>query len=107
MPRFFQFNTTLGVDDTFNLVNRCIGIRGGTRYVLATPIVFNNGAETVACTPGPEEIAVVHLLLCYGRPTGAHCSFATVCFEGARMAGRCTKDYPADEVRVALGKDAP
>src|SRR5690606_30488110 len=97
--RFFQFSTPNGPDDLFNVVNRCIGIRQGNRYFLSTPIVFDAATQEVSCDPGPEEIAVIHLLLCYGKPSGAHCSLATACFEGDHMGGMCTQDYKGDEIR--------
>lgn len=97
------------VDDTFDYVNRCVGMRGPKRYAKdLKPDGTPSGNGVVLSTTGvtcsgiePDEVVSLQLVACYERETGAYCSFATACFEGTEAKGQCTKDYPAEAIYVS------
>jgi hypothetical protein len=102
-PRLYIFNQTPSLDDSFDIVNRCMGIRVGKRYN-AGPLVINSAAGTVDCPGiGPEEVVSAHILFCYGKSVGGACSYASACFAGAKVLDRCTKDYVAEDVFLPNG----
>jgi hypothetical protein len=97
---FFDLSQSLEVDDTFDLLNRCIGLRAGRPYAIS-PVQFDAVAKTAACVSPPKEIVFAHLLVCYEKVTGAFCSMGTICFEGAEARGKCTKNYEGNEIALS------
>ncbi len=92
---FYQFSTD--PKDTFGWVNNCTIVKNNQR-TYKSPITINSAANTISCSPGPNEIIESHVAVCYQKASGAYCSLATACFEGANMPGQCTKDFPAQEL---------
>jgi hypothetical protein len=102
--RFYQLGKPGGNDeDTYNLLNRCIAVLPSGNRDIKGWINLDPATHTISCSPSQYEIQQAQVALCYERtaPTaGGYCSLATFCFEGSAMKGRCTKDFPAEEVRI-------
>lgn len=89
------------VTDTYDLINTCVGVRTASHYIIG-PIAIDPVAKTVNCPVKPDEIVEAHVMICYGKAgLGAFCQLATACFEGSAVPGRCTRDYPADDLLIA------
>lgn len=103
--RFYDLslNAPPSIEDTFDQLNRCIEMQAGRTTYLGVPTI-NPATRTVQCVPtDPSAVAYAHLALCYERASGPMCSYATVCFEGTKASGKCTRNYVAIEVAVPHG----
>jgi hypothetical protein len=97
IARLYEFSSSANLVDSFDLVNRCVALRGSQKVVLGPP-TLDPVLQTVSCNPAPEEIAVLHLVACYESAAGAVCDLATLCFGGANRRGVCTRDYPRESI---------
>lgn len=97
--RFYELHSSAEVEDTYDMANRCIGLKGSRRRLIG-PLQVIPAQLKVRCDPDPGEIAYSHLVVCHMPTTGARCAFSTVCFEGAGMSGRCVRNYAGVEIDV-------
>lgn len=107
VPRFYDLSSSAEVNDTFDLINRCIGFKSMLRYPRSAA-VGNSGqivitANTIDCPNlDPNEVAAAQLVICYESTSGVQCNFATACFEGSLAQGLCTKDYWGGTIIVPI-----
>jgi hypothetical protein len=98
MAYFFDLSSSDRTSDAFDMLNRCISLSFGKRVLKGLIQITSEG---ISCEAVGDEIVMAQVAACYQRSTGAFCRFATLCFEGDRAQGRCTRDYPAEELYVA------
>ncbi|MBC7384743.1 MAG: hypothetical protein H7301_01110 [Cryobacterium sp.] len=110
VARFFELSAGhTGIDEPFDFLNRCVGMRGFERYAkdqgpggvvdLGKMVLTPTGIDCPSLQP--NEIVEAHVVACFTRSTGAYCQLASACFEGAEMKGQCGKDYPAETIYIS------
>ncbi len=101
-PRFYQLSSLPEASEPLAQVNRCLVVL--PERMLATGLIeLDAAARTVECKPGPEQIVVANVLVCYPQVApvmGVFCGLSSLCFQGSGMNGKCTKDYRAEVVQI-------